>query len=122
MNKEYLRDRIKEIYRESGLNQKEFAERCELTQPTIGRILNGERGPELETLVKICVAFNLPPWFFVEEFQNNLSETDLLAGLSPTARCIVVALRTGGLSEEECKGILDTIINFKKAREEEGTK
>ncbi len=56
---EMLSDRIKRTMKERGLTQKEFAEKCHLTEAAISKYLSGYRTPHLEILVVLAQSLNV---------------------------------------------------------------
>jgi transcriptional regulator with XRE-family HTH domain len=70
---------------ESGLTQDDIADKCELTQPTIQRLLAGKRGENLIliTVVKIAVAIDidLGPLFSPDPIDKQEEINILLAKL-----------------------------------------
>ncbi len=71
MNYEYMRARLCELFDYFGLTQEQFGDRCGLTQSTITPLLAGRRRPQLETLVKVCHAFQLNISYFVQELLQS---------------------------------------------------
>ena len=60
------RDRIKELQKEKGLSNKAFAEKAELTEETLTRILSTKHAktdsPRLSTIFNMCRALDVEPW------------------------------------------------------------
>lgn len=51
---------IKELRNEKGLNQRELAAECGLTQTSLSQIESGAKRPNPGTLKKLCEYFKLP--------------------------------------------------------------
>ncbi len=49
-----LGDRLKLSLKIRKMTQKEFAERLDMTEPTISRYIKGTRQPNADTIVAIC--------------------------------------------------------------------
>jgi transcriptional regulator with XRE-family HTH domain len=47
---EMLNDRLKNLLREKGLNQKQLAEKAQLTEAAVSKYLSGARRPQLKVL------------------------------------------------------------------------
>jgi hypothetical protein len=75
MNHAYTRAQLRELFQKSGLTQEEFARRCGLTQSSIARLLAGQRRPQLETLVKVCCAFQVDLRYFIRELGDDVSRS-----------------------------------------------
>lgn len=78
MNYHYTRQQLGRLFRQSGLTQMEFAQRCGISQSAINRVLSGRRRPQLETLVRVCQAFGVGMQEFVEELQGRAEITKTL--------------------------------------------
>lgn len=52
--------RIKELLREKNMTAVSLAEKIEITQPNMSRIINGKIAPSLDTLEKISQALEIP--------------------------------------------------------------
>ncbi len=53
MRAEYFGANLKSVMKALGMSQVELSKRSGLTQAAISQIINGERDPSLETVVKI---------------------------------------------------------------------
>jgi transcriptional regulator with XRE-family HTH domain len=56
---EMLSDRLKKTMKDRGLNQKQLADKCRLTEAAISKYLSGYRTPHLEILVVLANALNV---------------------------------------------------------------
>lgn len=56
MDEKSFKGRINELYRESGLSIRNFAEKCGLSRQSMQYYLTGERMPDSTCLLKICEA------------------------------------------------------------------
>jgi transcriptional regulator with XRE-family HTH domain len=54
-----LKDLVKAALTKKGMNQTDLADRINVTPAQISRIMSGERGTSIETLVKIADALNI---------------------------------------------------------------
>lgn len=52
--------RIKELIKEKGYTQQEFADKLEITRVGLSQLINGK--PSYPTLEKIATALNVPMW------------------------------------------------------------
>jgi len=52
--------RIKELIKEKGYTQQEFADKLEITRVGLSQLINGK--PSYPTLEKIAIALNVPMW------------------------------------------------------------
>jgi len=116
MDYDYTRNKLKALFDQTGLTQKDFATMCDLTQSTVTRLLSGKRSPQLVTLVKICKAFKVKPSFFVRELEeDDLNPipvvADPLAPYGSIARTIFNEIPA--LDEENLSEVLD-FIRFRK--------
>lgn len=59
MNQEQILSVLKTAAEQSGLTQKEIAERSGIRQENVSRYLSGKKVPELATLVKLAEAVGL---------------------------------------------------------------
>ena len=119
MDYDYTRNKLRALFDQTGLTQKDFAQMCGLTQSTVTRLLSGKRSPQLITLVKICQAFKVKPSFFVRELQEDELNpmpvvSDPLQPYGPLARAIFVELQS--LDEED----LGEILEFARFRKRQG--
>lgn len=110
MDYEYTRNKLRALFDQTGMTQKDFAQMCGLTQSTVTRLLSGKRSPELITLVKICQAFKVKPSFFVRELEDeDLNATPRIAEpmvpYGPMARALMTEIQT--LEEDELSDLLD---------------
>lgn len=55
-----LGENLRKIREDSGVSQKEAAERCGLDENTVSRIETGKTFPSLRTLVKLAAAIKPP--------------------------------------------------------------
>lgn len=51
---EQIRQRLAEAIRQSGMTQKQIADRLGIKQPTVGQYLSGRAMPALDTLANLC--------------------------------------------------------------------
>lgn len=61
MMNEYINERIKQIRKESGLTQSQFAEQIGLKQNSIALLESGKRMPSDQTILSICREFRVQP-------------------------------------------------------------
>jgi len=71
--------RIHEAHERSGLSLREVASICDLDHSYVSRTLNGERRPQRDVLISLCV-------FGWRQTQIETDEILLLAGLPPLGR------------------------------------
>lgn len=64
--------KIKCLRKEHNMTTKELADKCNISQPVISKLENGNRIPDVPTLQKICNVFDITLSDF---FANNASET-----------------------------------------------
>ncbi len=57
MNK--FSERLKELREEKGLSQTQLAKLTKISQPTITRWENGERTPNIDSIITLCHFFNV---------------------------------------------------------------
>ncbi len=57
-------EKIKQLREYEGLNQKEFADRLDVTVPTISRWENGERIPQVTYISTMCNVFKVKIEYF----------------------------------------------------------
>jgi len=116
MDYEFTRNRLRAVFDQAGLSQKDFAIKCDLTQSTVTRLLSGKRSPQLVTLIKICKAFEVKPSYFVRELQDEALQPtpvieDPLAPFGSVARGIINELYA--MSDLDMVDVLD-YIRFRK--------
>lgn len=76
-----MQNRIKERIKESGMMQKDIAEKLEITTVGLSQIVNAKM-PKLETFVKIAEVLNIPAWKMIlteeelEEIRTEGKSTD----------------------------------------------
>ena len=58
---EHINERIKQIRKESGLTQSQFAEQIGLKQNSIALLESGKRMPSDQTILSICREFRVQP-------------------------------------------------------------
>lgn len=54
-----MKDRIKKIREDAGLNQSKFGERISISRSAVWKIENGENTPSEQTISLICKEFNI---------------------------------------------------------------
>lgn len=54
-----MKDRIKKIREDAGLNQSKFGERISISRSAVWKIENGENTPSEQTISLICKEFNV---------------------------------------------------------------
>lgn len=69
-------DRARAIRRQTGLSQMEFAHRADLSYHTVGKIERREVFPDLETLIHLSEAHQIPLHDFLGEPAKTSTRTD----------------------------------------------
>lgn len=73
---EHINERIKQIRKESGLTQSQFAERIGLKQNSIALLESGKRMPSDQTILSICREFRVQPeWLRIGEGEMFRKQT-----------------------------------------------
>jgi transcriptional regulator with XRE-family HTH domain len=90
-----LGKRIKQRLVERGLNQKELAEAVGISQPQISRLINGERGTDLEIIKNIAYTLGESPIEYVLLYANLNVER------KHEARILRVEQYLEGMNEQE---------------------
>jgi transcriptional regulator with XRE-family HTH domain len=83
--KERLGERLKRLLNENGLTPYQFSKKTNVSQSTIGRIINKDSKPQQKNLKIICDFFNVSEqWLLtgVELKENDISENEKLRKLS----------------------------------------
>ena len=68
-NKEYIK-RIKDLMKEKGINQKELAQRSNITECAMSRYLNGNREPRIEAIFRISRALNVSVDYLLQDWDE----------------------------------------------------
>ena len=63
--------RVKELRKQRNMTQKELSDRLDMDDGSLRRIEAGRTNPTLETINKICKAFNTPVWTLFAPTQIN---------------------------------------------------
>jgi len=54
-----MKNRLKKIRIDSGLNKTQFAKKINVSQPSIGKYEDGIQLPSVDTIINICQEFNV---------------------------------------------------------------
>ena len=54
-----MKDRIKQVQKESGLNQEDFAKKIGISKSSVQKLQSGENNPSEQTIRMICSEFNV---------------------------------------------------------------
>lgn len=61
-------ENLKFYRKESGLNQQQLAEKCDIATNYVSEIERGQKFPSVETIERLCSALRIPAYFlFIEE-------------------------------------------------------
>lgn len=85
-----MKDRIKQVRIDAGLNQSEFAKRLNISQSAIGYYESGKKKPSADTLAAICTEFDVDgTWLLTGKISKML-----IPGLDEHETLLVKALRS----------------------------
>ena len=118
-------ERLKSLRTSSGLSQKAFADKIEMSKSSINMYERGEREPSLETLEAIADFFNVDMDYllgksviknrFMYSFQNNVTKSNEpvdniipVSAMLPIYGCIPAGLPA--LAEEHIEGYMPTSV------------
>lgn len=73
--------RIKELIKEKGYTQQEFADKLEITRVGLSQLINGK--PSYPTLEKIATALNVPMWQLFASPEEVRPKSDALTLTCP---------------------------------------
>lgn len=73
--------RIKELIKEKGYTQQEFADKLGITRVGLSRLINGK--PSYPTLEKIATALNVPMWQLFASSEEVHPKSDSLSLACP---------------------------------------
>ncbi len=75
-----IANKILMIRRAHNLTQEEFAEQINIEPRTLSRAESGKHNPAIETLEKICIAFNIPISYFYDNsiYEINSEKTEVI--------------------------------------------
>jgi len=88
--------RIKELIKEKGYTQAEFAEKLQISRVGLSQLINGK--PSYPTLEKIADALNVPMWQLFtspKEVQQRKGEEEAVITCPNCGERIAVHLQTG---------------------------
>lgn len=71
-----MKDRIKRVRSELGLNQSEFGKKISISRSAVWKIENGENTPSEQTLKLICKEFGISYIWLTEGIEPMYSELD----------------------------------------------
>ncbi len=60
-----IKQRLREAIKQSGLTQKEIADRLNVRQPTVNNYISGRALPALDTFANICVVLDADPAYLL---------------------------------------------------------
>ena len=60
-----IKQRLRESIKQSGLTQKEIADRLNVRQPTVNNYISGRALPALDTFANICVVLDADPAYLL---------------------------------------------------------
>lgn len=116
-----MKDRLRELRKNLGLNQTEFGKKIGLKQATIGQMENGDRGITDRNITLICREFNVSELWLREgigemfmEFDNRLTALSarLITSDDVVMKELTMMLWTLDVEELELiKGIIKKIKN-----------
>ena len=72
-----MKDRIKKVRSELGLNQSEFGKKISISRSAVWKIENGENAPSEQTLKLICKEFGISYIWLTEGIEPMYSELDM---------------------------------------------
>ena len=81
INELIMSHRIKELIKEKGYTQQEFADKLEITRVGLSQLINGK--PSYPTLEKIATALNVPMWQLFASPEEVRPKSDALTLTCP---------------------------------------
>lgn len=97
-----LQDRIRVVMNEKGLNQKQLAEKANITEASISKYLSGERSPRTDVIVKIAKALDTSVNYLLDD--NPVPDEPYIYVSTALARC------KDKLSEEDKKKLIKFLL------------
>ena len=108
-----ISNKIRELRIKKGISQKDLAKILELSQQAVAKWENGKSEPNIVTLKKLSVIFEIDITYLIEEDELSTSESDDIA---QKARCFEkLLLDNSVISENYTKENLDVIVDFLRA-------
>ena len=95
-------DKVKELMKNQGINQKKLSQRSEITEASISRYLKGERTARLDIIINFAKALNVT----TEYLLNDDEETEL----KPQQEIATAIARNGNSLTAEEKNQLIALI------------
>ena len=95
-------DKVKELMKNQGINQKKLSQLSEITEASISRYLKGERAARLDIIINFAKALNVT----TEYLLNDDEETDL----KPYQEIATAIARNGNALTAEEKNQLIALI------------
>lgn len=68
---------VKQLRLETGITQKQLADKTGLSGEYISMLENGHKSPTIKTIIKIAESFNTPAFVIVALSEENLKKHDL---------------------------------------------
>ena len=84
-----LPDRVKDILKESGLNQKNFAKKINVTDSYISKLLRGESGMSNTTALLIEELYGYSKYWILNGAEPKMSSKSAFKELTPLKRKII---------------------------------
>lgn len=86
-------DKVKELMKVKGINQKQLSVRSGIAESSISRYLSGDRVPRMDVIVNVAKALNVSTEYFLEDDQKCDS--------AYTAISTAIARKGNELTQEE---------------------
>ncbi|MDR3341289.1 MAG: helix-turn-helix domain-containing protein [Treponema sp.] len=111
-----LSDRIKTIIKESGLNQKNFARKINVTDSYISKLLRGESGMSNTTAFLIEEICGYSKDWILNGTEPKMANKSALKELTPLKRKIIADIEQ--MSPEELKAVYTYIMTLQQTNKE----
>ncbi|MDR2483893.1 MAG: helix-turn-helix domain-containing protein [Treponema sp.] len=111
-----LSDRIRNIIKESGLNQKEFAKKINVTDSYISKLLRGYSGMSNTTAFLIEELYGYSKDWILHGLEPKMSRKNTSRELTPLKRKIITDIEQ--MTQEELKAVYTYIITLRQTNEE----
>ena len=72
-------EKVKELMKLNGINQKELSSLSGITESSISRYLSGDYSPRMDIIVNFAKAFNVSPDYFLDDDQKCDSAYNAIA-------------------------------------------
>ncbi|MCR5429959.1 MAG: helix-turn-helix domain-containing protein [Eubacterium sp.] len=99
-------DKVNDLMKERGINQKQLSQLSGITESSISRYLNGSQRPRIDIIINIAEALHVETDYFLEDKEKSESAYNSIA--------TAIARKGSELTPDETNRLIELIIKAGK--------